>query len=403
VPKVKLTKRQIDSIKPGDREQVFWDTEVKGFGLRVRPGGSRVFVVQYRNAAGRTRKLSLGRYGRLTPAEARSLAKQRLAEVAKGEDPAEDRSFAKTSPTIRDLAERYLTEHAAVKKKPRSAAEDRRLLEKHILPALGNTKVLAVTRADVAKLHHGLRGTPYLANRVLALASKMFALAEAWGLRPQGPNPTLGIERFKERARKRYLSGEELARLGAALAKAEQDGSESPYVVAAIRLLLFTGARRGEILSLKWSEVNFSGARINLSDSKTGEKVIYLNEPALRVLAEVPRQADNPHVIVGARPGSHLVNLQKPWTRVRARAALDDVRLHDIRHSFGAVAAASGMGLPLIGSLMGHSQPATTARYAHLADDPQRAAAEKIGQKIAEALTQEPSRKVVNLDERRMK
>jgi integrase len=214
----------------------------------------------------------------------------------------------------------------------------------------------------------------------------MFNVAEDWGLRPENSNPCRRIKKFKETPRERFLSPDELKRLGEALADADAKG-ESPYVTAAIRLLLFTGARLNEILSLEWSHVDLKANLLRLPDSKTGAKTIALPAPAVEILSALPKQEGNPHVICGARDGAHLINLQKPWRRIRKAAGLEDVRLHDLRHSFASVAVAGGMSLPLIGSLLGHSQPATTQRYAHLADDPRRAAADAVASTIAASMT----------------
>ncbi len=213
----------------------------------------------------------------------------------------------------------------------------------------------------------------------------MMRVAATWGERPEGVNPVAGIDRFREKPRERFLSPEEFARLGQTLTEIEGKG-EDPYTVTAVRLLIFTGARLSEILTLKWDEVDFERSRLALADSQTGEKTIPLSGPASEILRAVPRQKGNPHVICGAKPGAHLVNLQKPWRRIRAQAGLHDVRLHDLRHSFASVAAGGGMSLPLIGALLGHSQPQTTARYAHLGDDPRQAAAEEISSRIAAAM-----------------
>ena len=202
------------------------------------------------------------------------------------------------------------------------------------------------------------------------------------GLRPDGSNPCRHVEKFAERKRERILSPAELARLGDALAA--YDGS--PYAVAAVKLLVFTGARLGEVLGLRWDWVDFERGEARFSDSNTGAKTLHLPPPALAVLTELPRIDGNPYVIVGAKPGAALVNLEKPWLAIRKPAGLDDVRLHDLRHAFASVAASSGMGLPIIGKILGHSQPATTARYAHLASDPVKAAAAAVAGKIAAAM-----------------
>jgi integrase len=217
---------------------------------------------------------------------------------------------------------------------------------------------------------------------VLAVLSKMFNLAERWGLRPDGSNPCRHVERFAEKKRERMLSPAELARLGDALVA--YDGS--PYAVAAVKLLVFTGARLGEVLGLRWEWIDFERGEARLPDSKTGAKTLHLPPPALTVLSALPRLDGNPHVIAGQKPGAALVNLEKPWRAIRKEAGLDDVRLHDLRHAFASVAASSGMGLPIIGKMLGHTQAATTHRYAHLASDPVKAAAAAVAGKIAAAM-----------------
>jgi integrase len=281
------------------------------------------------------------------------------------------------------LAARFLVEHAEAKRKASTAREYRRLLEHVVLPAIGSRKVSDVTRRDVERLHQGRRGTPTEANRALACLSTMFTFAERWGLRPDGSNPCRHVEKYPQRRRERFLSPTELARLGGALAA--YDGS--PFAVAAIKLLVFTGARLGEVLGLRWEWIDFERGEARLPDSKTGAKTLHLPPPALAALAELPRLDRNPYVIVGAKEGAPLVNLQTPWRAVRATAKLDEVRLHDLRHAFASVAASSGMGLPIIGKMLGHSQPATTARYAHLASDPVKAAAATVAGKIAAAMS----------------
>ncbi len=229
-----------------------------------------------------------------------------------------------------------------------------------------------------------MRDKPIQANRTLALLSKMFGLAERWGLRPPGSNPCRGIDRFPEKRRERFLSGGEIARLGAVL---EEEEPHETFVVLAIRLLLLTGARRDEVLTLRWADVDFERSALRLPDSKTGAKVIPLGPAALALLAMAPRLEGNPYVIPGRRVGGRLVGLQRPWARIRERAGLGDVRLHDLRHSFASVGAAAGLGLPILGAILGHRNHATTARYAHLDDDPRRTAATRISDEIAAALS----------------
>jgi integrase len=309
-----------------------------------------------------------------------------LAQVGQGGDPLAEHQALQKAPTVATLAERYMAEHARVKKKAGSIRPDEYNLRCHVLPALGTKKVAAVTRADVAHLHHTMRQTPGAANRVLALLSKMFTLAEQWGLRPEGSNPVRHIQRYRERRFDRFLSAEELARLGEVLTEAERTQTEYASVIAAIRLLIFTGARLSEILELRWKQVDFDHACLREPESKTGAKCIYLSPPALAVLYGIERNASNPYVIVGREPGAHLVNLRKPWDRIRATAGLPDVRLHDLRHSFASVGAAMGISLPIIGKMLGHNHVATTQRYAHLAADPVKEAVDKIGATIAAAM-----------------
>ena len=285
-----------------------------------------------------------------------------------------------------DLAERYMAEHARPKKRPSSARTDASNLRIHVLPALGRKRVAVVTRADIADLHHAMRETPGAANRTLALVSKMMNLAEKWGLRPDASNPCRHVERYRERKMERFLATEELARLGTVLSEAERTATELPSVIAAIRLLIFTGARLGEILNLQWRDVDIKRACLRLPESKTGAKVIHLNAPALEVLNGLERSEHNPWVIAGREPEKPLVNLRKPWHRIRKAAEIEDMRLHDLRHSFASVGVAGGLSLPMIGALLGHAQPATTVRYAHLAADPLKQAVDLIGERIAAAM-----------------
>ena len=380
----KITKRAVDAVEPGTADQFLWDTETKGFGLKVTPAGHRVYILQYRTG-GRgapTKRLTLGNHGELTPDQARNEARRLSGIVATGGDPAAARAAEKSAPTVAELADRFLSEHVATKTKARTAAEYRRLVETTILPALGNRRVRDITRTEISRLHHELRDTPYAANRVLAILSKMFSLSEKWGERPDGSNPCRHVEKYSERKRERMLTADEFGRLGEALAAPNR----SPYVVAAIKLLVFTGGRLSEILGFQWDWIDFERGEARLPDSKTGAKTLHLPPPALAVLATLPRLQDNPHVIVGNVRGARLVNLEKPWRAIREAANLADLRLHDLRHAFAAVAASSGMGLPIIGKMLGHTQAATTHRYAHVASDPVKAAAASVASKIEGAM-----------------
>jgi integrase len=383
--KVKITKRAVDSAKSGTREQFLWDTEIPGFGCKVTPKGARIFVLQYW-ARSRARRVRLGRYGSdLTVDQARAEARRLRGQIASGEDPAANRARLREIPMLVEFAERYLAEHAKVKKKKSSYTADERNLRKHILPVLGQIRLDALTRADIARFHASMREKPVLANRCLALLSKMFSLAEAWGLRSDGSNPTRHIEKYGERKIERFLSRDELGRLGKVLEEAAQ-GSEHSSAIAAIRLLIFSGCRRNEILTLKWAHVDFENGCLRLQDSKVGAKSVPLGTAALELLGDLPRIEGNPYVLPGKLPGKHFVGLERVWQRLRAKAELEDVRLHDLRHSFASVGAGLGESLVLIGALLGHRQASTTQRYAHLSDDPVRAAADRISGRLATAL-----------------
>ena len=391
----KLTNRTVAATRPRDRDVFVWDDELPGFGLRVKPSGVKSYVIQYRNRHNDSRRITIGRHGVIGPENARRKAKKMLADVQDGADPATERKDDREAPTVAELAEKYLREHAAPHKKPRSVEEDQRLLRLHVLPALGRKKVAGITRADITGLHHAMRDTPGAANRTLALLSKMMNLAEKWGLRLDGSNPCRHVDKYPERKMERFLSGDELGRLGAILSEAERTATELTSVIAAIRLLMFTGARLGEILNLRWDQVDPERTCLRLPESKTGAKVIHLNAPALEVLNGIERDG-SPWVIAGRDPDKPLVNLRKPWHRIRAKAGLEGVRLHDLRHSFASVGAAGGLSLPMIGALLGHTQAATTQRYAHLAADPLKQAADMIGKRIAAAMRGE-SGEVVEL------
>jgi integrase len=403
VASAKITKRAVDAAKARKTDSYLWDRELPGFGLKVTPTGRKVYLVQYRlgGRKGRTRRFTIGQHGEVTPAFARAEAKRLLGEIAAGRDPAAERDKAKADRSLAVALEQFMAEHVKPKLKTSTASEYERTVRLCIVPRLGRRPIGELTRQDIAKLHHGLGHTPYQANRTLALLSKFFGWTEKRGLRPDGSNPCRHVEKYRERRRERFLSQAELARLGDALRQAEQDKSCSPWVIAAVRLLILTGARRNEILTLRWEHVSEEHQSLMLPDSKTGRKAIPVSAPALAVLHDIPRLEGNPYVICGERTGQHVVNLQKSWRRIRKAAQLDDVRLHDLRHSFASVAASGGQSLVVIGKMLGHSQPATTARYAHLADDPVKAASDAVGRHIAAAMERIPGELVEFSSKRR--
>jgi len=356
-----ITKRAIDAAKPGSADSYLWDRELHGFGLKVTPAGSKVYLVQYQlgGRKGRTRRVTIGRHGEVTPTLARAEAKRLLGEVAAGRDPAADRDKAKATKSLALVLEQFMAEHVRPKLKSRTATEYERTARLHILPRFGRHSIADVSRTDIARLHHEMSAKPYQANRTTALLSKFFVWAEKHGLRADGTNPCRHVEKYREGRRERFLSQAELSRLGDALRQAEKDKSCSPWIIAAIRLLTFTGARRNEILTLRWEHVSEEHECLTLPDSKTGRKIIHLNAPALALLRTIPRLEGNPFVICGEKARRHLVNIEQPWRRIRRAAKLEDVRLHDLRHSFASVAASGGQSLVIIGKMLGHSQPAT--------------------------------------------
>jgi integrase len=382
----KITKKFVESTMPGEKEFVAWDNELRGFGIRIKPSGVRSYVIQYRNRHGRSRRMTVGTHGRVTAEEARKQARHLLSRVAHGLDPADERRRFREIPTLAEFAEKYFEEHAPTRKKAGTIETDRINWRVHIKPALGNLPITAITRSDVSRLMQSMKRTPGAANRTIQLLSNIMNVAERWGLKDDNTNPCRHVERYTQTKRERFLSSAEFARLGDVLREAERTGTELPSAIAAIRLLILTGCRRGEILSLRWKDVDLEHGVIRLLDSKTGPRSVLLNGPAIEVLRNIKRVPDNPYVIVGTIPGAALVNLKKPWNRVRAAAGLQNVRLHDLRHSFASFAIGSGVTLPIISELLGHSSIQTTERYTHLADDPVRAAGEQVGHAIAAAM-----------------
>jgi integrase len=381
----KLTKRFVDAAETRDGDYFIWDDDLAGFGLRVLPSGRKGYIVQYR-VGRRSRRISLGSTNVVICEQARTAAIKVISAARNGEDLAEQRDTDRRAITVRELADRFDREHVAVRVKDSSAKGYRRLLDRTILPALGRLRVTEVTRADVAKLHHDQRHIPYEANRCLEIISKMFSLAEIWGLRPDGSNPRKHIRKHPEEKRERFLSPAELKRVGEVLREMETEGIELHSAIAAVRLLILTGCRLNEIMTLKWSYLDAAAQAFRLPDSKTGAKVVQLGQPALEVLMTIERVEMNPWVIVGMKSGTRLTDLQPFWQRVRARAGLKDARIHDLRHTFASTAVASGQGLPMIGKLLGHTQVQTTARYAHLATDPVRLAVNSVSNQLAEMM-----------------
>jgi len=412
----RITKRMVDSLKVAAAEYVAWDGDIPGFGVRVRTSGSKSYIVQYRAGVGRkapTRKLTLGTVGKLTPDEARNLARRAVGSIAHGLDPAGARAEDRRGLTVGELAAVFLTDHVQAKRRRGTAAHYWDILERIVIPALGTTKASRVKRPDLAKLHLKWKRTPYQANRIAAVVGSMYSFAVKRGLVPDGLNPARGIEKYPENGRERFLSTDELVRLGAAIRKAETTGIAwsvdetkpnskhvpkrkrrtviGPHAAAAIRLLLFTGCRLREILHLKWDHVDFERGLLFLPESKTGKKTVVLNAPALAVIKGLDRVGQ--YVVAGDDPDDPPADLKRPWAMVTREAGLDGLRIHDLRHSFASFGAGGGLGLPIVGKLLGHANAVTTARYAHLDADPLRVASERIAGTIAAAMGEKGHRK----------
>jgi integrase len=401
----RLTKNAVDRLNPGETA---WDSDVRGFGVR-RQRRDRVYVLKYRSG-GKQRLYTIGLHGSPWTVEtARNEAAQLWGEIAKGTDPTLLREAMKESPTFDVFADRYLAEVSATHKKASTAKEDKRMLKLHARPRFEGRKIADIDRGDIARLHAALKATPTMANRVVSLLSAMLNYAMEKGVCPEGPNPCKRVKRYAERSKERFLSNDELARLGAAIDECETLGIQwepdpakkvkhapraenrratiDQFAAAALRLLLFTGARFREILHLKWDHVDFDRGLLLLPDSKTGKKTIVLNAPALAVLHSLDRIGQ--YVIAGKKLDKPRADLKRPWNLVRRVAGLEGLRIHDLRHTYASFGAGGGLGLPIIGKLLGHSQAATTARYAHLDSDPLKRASESIAGRIAAAMSPE--------------
>ncbi len=379
-----LTKRQIDAASYSSRssngQDIRWDDDIPGFGIRVYPNGRKAFILRYR-IKGRKKFVTLGMYGVLTLDQARKMARTHLVDVLQGKDPSAEKS--RTEKKTSALCEAFIDRHAKLHKKTWETDQSR--IQRHILPAWGSLPVSTIKHTDVAALHGriGKKSGPYEANRTIALISKMFDLASLWGFLEEGStNPARRIDKFKEEKRDRWVQEEELPRLVSSIAE-----EDNPYVRGVIWMYLLTGARKVELLSIKWSDINLSRCELRLSETKAGRiHYIPLTQKAVGLLAQLPRLQDNPHVFPGKIQGQHIVNINKAWGRIRKRANLDDVRIHDLRRTVGSWLATSGESLILIGKLLNHSNPSTTAIYARLTENRVRSALEGYQGKVLKVI-----------------
>ncbi len=406
--KGRINKSNVDRLAcaAGKSMEVLWDDALRGFGVVALPSGRKTFIVQCKRN-GRSQKVKIGLFGPMTAEQARTQALNLLGAIESGADPIAERRAARAVRTFREVADDFMTQHVLAKRKPRTAESYSCLLDKYVLPEIGRKRIIDVGRADVARLHSSLGETPRQANAAVSVISAIWTWAARREETEFWKNPASRLERFPENRWERYLSSEEMARLGEALRRAETEGVPwvdeepqskhgakpenrrsifDPFAVAAIRLLILTGMRPREVLNLEWRHVDFEHGALFLPDSKTGRKTIILGGPALSLLAELPRVEDCPFVIAGRSIDKPRADLNRPWVAVRRYAKLEGVRLYDLRHSFASVGAGASLGLPIICKLLGHTQPSTTNRYAHLDADPLRHAADAISASIAAAL-----------------
>jgi integrase len=422
---MKLTKRTLDSVKPKPTHDLFlWDDEVPGFGLRIKSSGVRSFIVQYRNGSGVSRRMTLGKFGVLTPDEARKMAKHTLAEVARGADPAARRAQDRDAMTVRQLCRIYL--EAAEKglilgkgKRPKKASTlyiDRGRIERHILPLLGSRRVRDLTTPDILRFMRdvttgktaddvktGFRGRAIIeggagtASRTVGLLGGILSFAVSEGI--IASNPVRGVKRPADNRREIRLTADQYRALGKAVAAADV-GGENPSAVLAIRLLALTGCRRGEIERLQWDEVDLSGRCLRFSDSKEGKSIRPLGADAGRLLAKLTN--DSRYVLPGNAPDKPFVGLPKAWPRIVGKANLPDLTPHGLRHAFASVAVDLGYSEPTIAALLGHGTHSITGRYLHHLDSALLAAADKVAGEIAAMMAgQRTSVKIVPLRPKR--
>lgn len=419
--KVRLTDKRIAGLKPRDAEFTVWDDALPGLGVRVRPSGAMAFVLVYRRGQGRkapVRKLTLGPVAPDFGVDAaRAAAKAALAKVLVGQSPADDKTSRRTGLTVAELASKWMAEHVGPKRAKNTADGYQRLFDTHILPSLGIVPAASLTRADVQKLHAQVaeqskgrgkartKGGPYIANRMLAQLSAMFAWAMKLDLIPYVPNPARLIERYKEQPRERFLSDAELARLGEALRLAEGPGLPwpeptskhapklnrvtifEPHSVNAVRLLLFTGCRLREILHARWADLDRDRGVLRLPTSKVGARQVVLNSAALAVLDDLAKVRLGALVIPGGRdPDVPRADLKRIWSAVTTHAGITGLRIHDLRHQFASTGVQHNLSLSQVGGLLGHTTPATTMRYSHHAVDNLRRSSDLIGDRLSSAL-----------------
>lgn len=382
----RITDKLVKGLEPpASGNRVVWDDRLKGFGIRVTAAGAKSFVLNYRNGDGSLKRLTIGTYGRAewSVEAARKRAGELKKQIARGDDPLTERRRAREAETVADLCDRYIEDHLP-RKRASSQRDDRAMIAKIIRPRLGARKVGSIRYTDIDNLHRSLRETPYRANRVLALLSKMFNLAVRWHMRPD--NPCRGVERHSEDKRERYLTDDERTRLLVAMQEHAAKGNQEAQTVRAFRLAMLTGARIGECLSANWTQFNLQSGAWTKPSAHTKQKKLHrvpLSAPALQLLSELQETAKNEWLFPNSKGDGPQKDYKGSWAAIIKAAKIEDLRVHDLRHSFASEGASIGLSLPMIGALLGHTNSQTTARYAHLLDDPLRTAAEAIGRRVA--------------------
>ncbi len=383
-----------DTPAPEKGYRITYDSDLPGFGLRVTAAGAKSFILNYRHR-GTERRLTIGSFpSSWSAAQARQRAGELRRKIDQGGDPLAERVAQRTAPTIATLAEDYLAKHIA-QRRSNTQREARSILRQHILPKLGKLHVADVTREDIERFHRAISKTPSRANRALAILSTMFNLSIHWKMR--GDNPCRGIQKNPEHGRERYLTPDELARLMAALAEhPNQTGAN------AVRLLLLTGSRKSEVLGATWNEFDLTAGVWTKPAATTKQNKTHrvpLSVPARQLLAAMHDKAHGPALFPGRGASGTQGDLRKTWRGVCKVAGITGVRLHDLRHSYASFLVGAGLSLPIIGALLGHSSPATTQRYAHLMDEPLRAATERVGA-IVEGASGDKTAEVVVMPKR---
>lgn len=407
----KITKRLVDALKPdpAGKDQFVWDSELKGFGVRVKPSGAASYIVQYRTVHGQTRRLAFAKVGTLTPDEARSTARDKLAEASKGGDPSAERKAVRKAMTVSELCDLYVAAVEAGEiagrrgktKKASTLTTDRGRIDCHVKPLLGTRIVASLTPEDIERFQADIasgktkpkeekkgrggriRGGKGAAARVIAMFGAILEFAKRRKI--IDTNPARGVQKFADGKRERFLSPEELGKLGAAMCDGA-DEYENATGMAAIRFALLTGCRKMEVLRLRWDEMDARTGCIRFEDTKTGAQLRPVGAAALDHLGTLKPVEGCPFVFPSDRTEEHFVGMAKVLQRLCTRAKLQGVTIHVLRHTFAATAAEMGYSVLTIAGLLGHTMPGVTARYAHVPDRALVSAADAVSARIKAAL-----------------